>query len=70
MADVLTGDETFHEGSHPHQGKDAKPRRREGRRFWEGLWRLWPEGAYRNWDARPYDFDNYPELIERGQSTR
>ena len=49
--------------------KKAKPRR-ERRRFWEGLWRLWPERAYRPWDARPYDFDTYRELRERGRSTR
>jgi hypothetical protein len=48
----------------------AKRRKREGGRFWEGLWRLWPERAYRPWDARPYDFDNYPELWRRGKSTR
>ncbi|HEY9288524.1 MAG TPA: hypothetical protein VIT43_10945 [Candidatus Dormibacteraeota bacterium] len=50
--------------------RKRKPARRERRRFWEGLWRLWPERAYRGWDARPYDFDTYRELRERGKSTR
>ena len=48
----------------------AKADRRDRRRRLWGLWRLWPERSYRLWDARPYDFDNYRELEERGESTR
>jgi hypothetical protein len=69
MADDIDAEDGSHKLIDLASLKKDKPKH-ERRRRWEGFWRLWPEGAYRLWDARPYDFDTYRELRERGRSTR